>query len=609
MYGEVVPNTKTDLKSQTFTYEIPKEFQKELKVGSLVLIPFGKRKIEGIITKILNFKLQIPKEKLKPILKILWSEPLISHFQLKLSKWMASYYFAPLSDCLFEMVSLPPRKKKITKPYLITKIGNLQKELFPKFEPYLKLSKRALTSKKQIIILFPEIILAKQAFLYFLKKLKKAKIAFYHGELNKTERFSLYEKIKNGQIDIVIGSQKALFSPLPRLGLIILDEEESENYKNERSPRFNVKTLAEKICQINKAKLVLSSPTPSVESYYLSRKRKFYLIRPKPLLKPLAQNLVIDMRKEIQKRNYSPFSEILKSFLKRTLSQRRQAILFVPRRGAATYIFCRDCGFVLSCPECELPLVYHSERNLLICHHCQYKEEPKTFCPNCQGIYLRYQGVGTQTVEMEVKKLFLKPDILRIDKDMPSEWLRNNQPEIIIGTQKLLSNWFSPVSLLAVISLDPLLNLPDFRQGERIFSLIFKLKSLALDHFLLQTFYPFNSLIQTALKGDYSAFYEREILERKKFGYPPFSQLIRLLCENKNEEKAKREAKILADKLKSEVEILGPSPCFYHKLRGKYRWQIIIRVKNQKSKIKNLTNLLKTLPSDWTIDVDPETLF
>jgi primosomal protein N' (replication factor Y) len=624
-YAEVVPNTKTDLKNQIFTYNIPPEILPNIKVGSLVLIPFGKRKIEGLVIEIKRLKGKIQKEKLKSIANLLTSGPVLDKVHLKLAKWMAEYYFAPLSLCIFEMLALPSKGKD--KGYGIKDIGS-NKPLFPKsyyLNPILRLCQKVLAKNKQVIILFPEVNLARNFLPHLQSFFGEKKIIFYHGELNKTERYQAWKKIKQEQAVIVLGSRLALFAPLSRLGLIIINDEESEGYKNERAPRYNIKTVAEKLVDLTSCKLVLISSTPSIESSFQAKKRKFYLLKPKSyILNPKSS--LIDMKEEIKKGNFSPFSEILQNILIKTINERKKAILFINRRGAASYIFCKDCGYVFKCPNCDTPLTYHLASNQLVCHHCNFKTKPPTVCPACQGFSIKFKGLGTQRIESEVKKMFVRPSILRIEKDyMNLEDMkvegRNNRPDIVIGTQKLFSYWSKPVNLVAVVSIDSLLNVPDFRQGEKVFSLISKLKSLALDLFLIQTYHPENFVIQTAIKGDFQDFYKNELTNRRKLNFPPFSRLIRLIHQDKNEKKCQKEAELFAEKLKLvirnsslDIVLLGPSPCFYPKIRGKFRWQIVINLKSRapreawSSNLKSIQQLLKTLPSDWIIDVDPVTL-
>lgn len=619
-YVKVVPNTTTNLQTQSFSYAIPSELLPMIKVGILVKVPFGKRKIEGIITEITRKKGETTKEKIKPILSIINPNPLIDEIHLKLARWMAEYYFAPLSKCLFEMLPSLPKRKKTILPS--SKINNHLPNSIPT-PSILKLCQQAISKNKQVIILFPEVKLAKIFYFHLQKKFKKTML--YHSELSKTERYYAWEKIKQGKIDIVCGSRLALFAPLNRLGLIIIAEEDAEGYKNERTPRYNVKTVAQKLCQLTGSKLILMSQTPSIESYYhfgLKKQSKMVYLARYPKSPPLHQTTaIIDMKNEIKKGNKSSLSEALQAQLKRIYQQGKTAVLFTSRRGAASYIFCRQCGYILKCPHCDLPLVYHLQSpysNQLICHHCTFKTKLISICPNCQGINFKFLGFGTQRIESELKKLFLKPNILRIDKDLPfslSNNIKNESlPLFVIGTQKLIPNWVLPADLVAVVSIDNLLNLPDLNSAHKVFSIITKLRMLNPSVFYLQTYHPENFIFSASLnqKG-WHEFIQKELENRRKLALPPFTKLIRIICQHKKEEKCKKDTQIIADKinslLPSSATIFGPSPCFYSKIREKYRWHIVLNLKNKNlNQYRRIFNLLKKLPQDWIIDIDPITL-
>jgi len=637
-YANIVPDIKTDLTSQSFTYAIPPELLPKIKVGSLVLIPFGKRKIAGIITKITKTGVKGMQKEIKQIARIINPEPVIDEQHLKLAEWLSEHYFAPLSQGLFEMLPLPPKRKERSRQKLITAQTPLPPIFAKLYATLAALCKNALAKDKQVIILFPEARWAK----IFLPSLIKRfdRVIFYHTELNKTQRYHAWQEIKQGKINIVCGSRLALFAPLSRLGLIIIIDEESNAYKNDRSPRYNAKTVALKLAEISGAKLVLLGPTPSIESHYqYSTKARYrkgnrvYLIRRSltPLYHPSVT--LIDMKNELKKGNSNLLSESLQKKLQEVYKAGKKAILFNNRRGAASYIFCRNCGYVLKCPNCDLPLTYHLNTpslHQLVCHHCSFRTKPISLCPNCQSIDFKFWGLGTQRIEAEIKKMFIKPNILRIDKDLRSSLAFANatgdgrsavvssQYDFIIGTQKLLSYWFEPVDLVAVVSIDNLLNLPDLNSSHRIYSIITRLKSLSLNSFYLQTYHPENSVIRSALQGNWEKFLQDELENRKKLNLPPFTKLIRIICQHKNEEKCKKDMKIAAEKLNSlithnslPITILGPSPCFYSRIRGKYRFQLIIKVpdKGRGRKIPTpIINFLKTLPRNWLIDVDPVTL-
>ncbi|MCX6807172.1 MAG: primosomal protein N' [Candidatus Berkelbacteria bacterium] len=607
-YAEVVPNTKTNLANQTFTYKIHPEILPRLKIGSLVLIPFHNRKIEGIILNFHKTKMGIEETKLKKITEIIHEEPVIDKSRLELAKWMSQHYFAPLSLCLFEMTPLPPKRnyKIIPEKTLAVDQSDLRDSI-------IKLCQKVISKNKQVVILFPEIKQASSAY-PGLQTIFKGRVVIYHGELNKSERFETWKKIKNKNFDIIIGSRIALFTPLSRLGLIIIQDENSESYKNDRTPRYDTKIVAEKLAKITESKLILISPTPSLESYYRARKSKkldsksFYLYQPlNP--SPPTQTSIIDLRDETKKGNFSPISQSLKNLITSNFINKKRTILFVSRRGAASYLLCRDCGYVTKCPNCDLPLYYSLtdvKGENLTCHHCFFKTQMIEKCPQCQSSNIKFKGTGTQKIELEIGKILPKAKTFRIDKDTnPTE---NISADIIVATQKLFSYSIEPVDLTGIISIDSALNLPDFRQSERVLSTIYRLKLLTKRNFIIQTYHPNDFVIKNATIGSYQDFYKKEIQNREKLNFPPFCRLIRIIHQTKNEVECQKQIEILANKLKPLVSILGPSPCFYSKIRGKYRLQIVIKIPPQGFLKPSIRQLFNTLSSNWIIDVDPVTL-
>ena len=610
-YAEIVPRTKTELTKQVFTYAIPPALLPHLQVGSLVLIPFGKRKIEGIIVKMLKKTTTEIKEKLKPISAVIEKGPLLNQTQLALAQWMTQEYFAPLSQTLFEMIPLPPKRPSRPKTPMIPE-KNLPAPPYPKLVS--QLCQKAGAAKGQVLVLAPDFASAASLFL-FLKQ-QFANIALYHGELNKGERFRLWQKIKDDHFQIVCGTRSAIFLPFSHLSLIILLDEESEAYKNERSPRYQTKEVALKLAQLTQSRLFIISATPSLWAFAQAQKRRIQLLRPKPLCSPLHLYLV-DLKNEIKKGNHSPISDRLKSEILRTYQKKGKTILFVPRRGAASYIFCRECGYLLRCPHCELPLTYHLHhpQNRLLCHHCLYQTSPPSLCPNCQGTWFRYGGVGSQRVEAEIKKWLIKPNILRLEQEKLFQPEALNNAEIIIATPKIFYLHLPPVDLVGIVSIDHLLNLADFSSSEKIFAQLNRLAGLAKQTLLLQTYHPNNPLLRVALKRNWSAFLKQEISLRQKLALPPFFRLIRLIYQHKNEAKCEKEANLVASKLKALLEnfsgkfiVLGPSPCFYAKIKGRYRWQIVLKIPTHQPLPTLLRHFLQRLPRDWILDANPVTI-
>lgn len=337
------------------------------------------------------------------------------------------------------------------------------------------------------------------------------------------------------------------------------------------------------------------------------------------------------MKEEIKNGNYS----ILSKELQKQLASSNKSILYIPRRGSSTFILCRDCGYVIKCSHCDVPMVLHRIGGKLLCHHCGNEEKPPSLCPSCKGYRIKYFGAGTQRVEAELEKMFPKIKIFRLDSDTakkPEEQqqiidrFHKSKQSILIGTQMIFDKNIKPTGLVGIISLETVLNLPDYRSSERVFRTVNRLEEICKKTLLVQTYSPENFAIQTAVDNSWKKFYNKEIQVRRTFHYPPFSRIIKLSFEHKNVKQAEQEAKILLEKLMQQLKqlainnkqlaILGPIPAFIPKVAGKYKWQIIIKNKIPASPLssqggkdlKNRNKLLRIVPSIWEIEIDPESL-
>jgi len=377
----------------------------------------------------------------------------------------------------------------------------------------------------------------------------------------------------------------------------------------------------------------LGSATPSIDSYYRT------LTPPSPpcqggiLLHKLTQRItgdqmpqveVVDMRDEFKKRNFSIFSDLLQEKIKYYLDQKKQIILYLNRRGAATFVSCRDCGFVEKCPNCDLPLTYHLDKSNLICHHCAFTKDVSLQCPECRSAAFKYFGSGTQKVELELRKSFPSARILRMDRDTTQNreshhhfyhQFKEHQYDILIGTQMITKGWdISTVGLVGVISADTTLNLPDFRASERTFQLITQVagrtgRGQDIGEVILQTYSPDSFVMQAAARHDFDSFYNTEIMNRQSLEYPPFGRLIKLFHRNPDQQKAQKAAIELFDKLSSKlpekIQIIGPSPSFIPRIRNNFLYQIIIKINDKEA---DITSFLNEIPKNWIIDIDPESL-
>ena len=525
-----------------------------------------------------------------------------------------------------------------------------------KTEIYMRVLAEIIAQGKQGIVLVPEISLTPQTIRRFGARFKR--MAVLHSRLSPGERYDTWRRCRDGLVDVVIGARSALFAPLPNLGLIAIDEEHDPSYKQSESPHYHTREVALEIARRVGAAIILGSATPDVETYYRATRGEFTLLElpqrvmghaqviqnsesriqnAKSVLHDLGADYpdaryidlppveIVDLRAELKTGNRSMFSRALQREMARVLAQREQAILFLNRRGTATFILCRDCGNVFKCKRCDNPMTYHGTGDQLVCHHCNRRDRVPTKCPNCGSARIRYFGVGTEKVEEEIQKAFPKARTLRWDYDVTRgkdsheailEKFVQHQADILIGTQMIAKGLDLPlVTLVGVISADTSLNLPDFRSGERTFQLLTQVagragRSILGGKVIIQTYNPDHYAIQAASTHDYRAFYEHEIAFRREQHYPPFSRLVRLLFTHANEKQAQQESTRMFGALTTRIaqrglpslDLIGPAPAFFHRVRGQYRYQILLRgdAEHSHALIQDLA-----LPLGWRIDVDP----
>jgi primosomal protein N' (replication factor Y) (superfamily II helicase) len=496
-----------------------------------------------------------------------------------------------------------------------------------KTEIYLQLLAETVRLGKRGIVLVPEIALTPQTIERFAARFP-GKVGVMHSQLSLGEQYDEWRRIRSGEYDVVIGSRSALFAPQPNLGLIIIDEEHEWTYKQDNIPHYHARDAAIKLAELTGAALVLGSATPDVQSYYKALNGNYRLVELPERVVPslgaaLPQVEVADMREELKAGNSGLFSRSLQQAISGALTAGEQVILFLNRRGGAYYIQCRRCGNVLKCRRCDVPLSHHSAENILICHQCNTRSRVPDACPKCGNRQLKFLGAGTQKLEEEVQKLFPKARQLRWDSDTTSskgsaaaimKKFKNRQADILIGTQMIAKGLDIPaVTLVGVVNADSALNLPDFRAVERTFQLLTQVAGRAgrgIDggKVIIQTFAPDNYAIRAAAKHDYISFYEKEIEYRKQLRLPPFSRLARLVYSHANDDAARKEAENMKRTLEEEaaargvggIDIIGPAPAFIRKLRGRYRWQLILRGSDLPSFLTPLE-----IPRGWTVDIDP----
>ena len=702
MVAEIIIDSKAKKLNRKFDYEIPKELEDIVDVGSRVLVPFGNFKTleQGYILKI--------KEKSDyEVKKIAGLEENLPPEKIELARWMARKYFCNVSECIKLMLTPGTRSKNkddrtkdktlnyiylnkqveeinidslrgekqkkliefiknnegLTIPEIETfaeisrstvnslvnrgilkivnekidrnplankKIDNNKKLVlneeqedaykkieksmdenrYEKFliygitgsgktEIYLQLIEKAIIQNKSAIVLVPEISLTPQMLDRFIGRFGKEKIAVLHSKLSIGERHDEWERIKNGEAKIVIGARSAIFAPCSNLGVIIIDEEHDSSYKSESSPRYSAKEVAEKIASNNLVPLVLGSATPDLRTFYDTENGNTTLLK----LTKRANNSslpsveVVDLKFELATGNRSMISNLLYSEIEKNLKEKKQTILFLNRRGYSTFIMCRNCGYTLKCPNCNISLTYHITKNILKCHYCGHTQRPVNVCPECGSEKIRYFGTGTQKLEQEIKKQFPESTTIRMDvdtvtkKNSHEEILKKFKEEnidILIGTQMVVKGHHFPnVTLVGVIAADGSLNQDDYRANEKTFQILTQVAGRAgreklPGKVIIQTYNPNAFPIECAKIQDYDMFFKTEIELRKQLKYPPFCDIILVGFSGENENEIKNISEYMFNILKPNLEkyqinVFQPMPAPIDKIQNKIRWRMIAK--------------------------------
>ncbi len=536
-----------------------------------------------------------------------------------------------------------------------------------KTEIYLRGMAAALKAGQGAIMLVPEITLAAQTVKRVAARFP-GKVAVWHSALSPGERYDTWERVRSGELRLVVGPRSALFAPVKNLGLIVVDEEHEPVYKQrDRSPIFHAREAAIELGRLNKALVILGSATPDVTTYRRAERGEYRLTElpsrilahtkhvavQEALLKrlkgknksldvrdlavaqpegafvtlPLPRVEVVDLREELKAGNRSIFSRALQDAIRETLKRGEQVILFLNRRGAASFVICRDCGHVVTCPRCETNMTYHTSGDLMICHYCGYREATPETCPVCRSERIRYFGLGTQRVEEAVMAMFPQAQPIRWDwdttrqrgsHDMFLEHFVKGRANVMIGTQMVAKGLDLPlVTLVGVISSDTALYLPDFRAGERTFQLLMQVagragRSPLGGRVIVQSYTPDQVPIEAASNHDYAGFYQMELAFRQEQGYPPFKRVAMLLYQGNGPERSAGEARKMADRLRRHIErqglpgvkVIGPTPSYVRRIGSQYRWHILLRAADPGAVLRPLL----PLPHGWRVDIDPVTL-
>jgi len=696
----------------SLTYRVPDDMP--VRPGDLVLVPLMKRLLPGVVVAVAG---ETPEFPTRPVENHLSGDQFLGPLQLTLARWISAHYRAPLFDCL--ALFLPPgltaklqRGIRAGKPAvpeagpapieythappaagppltiaqetaarrICAAIDGREHRAFllhgvtgsGKTHVYLDAVARALTLGRQATVLVSEIALTPTTVARFEARFP-GRVAILHSKLTPKEHRRAWERVRTGDADIVVGSRSALFAPVRRPGIVILDEEHDAAYKQEATPRYHAREVALWWGQLARAPVVLGSATPDVESYYRAERGRYTLLTlptrfprggfgsgvgaddrgatanasaglsggvgaagiagddalariasaTSRLLPPVE---IVDMRTELREGNSSIFGRSLATALAETLARGEQALLFLNRRGTATCVSCRDCGHVLACRRCDVPLVYHRSDELLVCHRCNRRRPSPGHCPACNGARIRYLGLGTQRVEAELRSRFPTARTIRWDRDTTTrrgahdELWRSfgaGEADVMVGTQMIAKALdFPRVTLVGVMLADVGLFLPDLRAGERAFQLLSQMagrtgRGSLGGRAIVQTYAPDHYAIQSAARHDFASFYRQEIAFRRAHGYPPIGRLVRLVYTGSRSERCLREAakvRVLLDGSLArqgiaDIRVVGPAPCYLRRVRGRERWQIVLRGDRFARVLDGLA-----LPPGWTIDVDPVSL-
>ena len=660
-YVEIITALPID---KAFQYRVPPGTVFKAEVGKRVYIPFNSAKRVGYIVKLEdNPMVDFPKD----LIDIIDEEPIFTPDMIELARWMKDNYFCSWGEALESMIpgvlkhgktSMETRVKEVLAPVAATDphepnqeqkvvldsvmkcLDEKRHEVFllhgitgsGKTEIYLQTVQRVVSKGKTGVILVPEISLTPQTVESFKSRFGD-NVAVFHSKMLESARFAEWKKIKRGEAKVVVGPRSAVFSPFKDPGIFIIDEEHEPSYKQDDVPRYHAREVAIERARVAGIPVILGSATPSLESYHKALLGEYHLVELTQRVseKELPRVKLVDMRMEMETRTGKyVISRVMAEALKKDVAKGQQALIFLNRRGFSTFVVCRGCGFVLKCKKCDAPLVYHETKKELICHHCGYKEHPTDICPSCNGDYLMYKGTGTQKVEGELRKILPGARIERMDSDTMSKRgshdkilseFKQHKIDVIVGTQMIAKGFdFPKVTLVGVVSADANLNLPDFRSGERTFNLITQVAGRAGrgdlgGEVIVQTFTPDNYAVKMAAKHDYGAFYSREIQSRRELGFPPFMNLVKLTIRSKKEENvikfSENLAKLLTNRV-PEIDMIGPVPSPMVKLRGFYRWNILIKCQSRAEMVLKLRTALKGFRKAsgvfMSVDVDPMSL-
>lgn len=627
MLIDIIPAIKLPRGVDIFTYQIPEELAEKIKIGQIVSVPWRQSTGQGIVFKI--NKPEQPNLKYKKIIKIINDNILVTAEQFKFFEWISKYYFSSLGLAAKTFIPEIPKKifnSKKTKLAIPEKTLNQKiitvnlpkdKQIFlhyksklDKFNFYLNLIDQAINDQRQIAIIWPEINQIDE-FLAYLPN-HRGQIAVLTGEINKTDYYQSWQKIIENKAKIILGTKTALGAPFVALKYLIIDNEENTSHKQwDQNPRYSARDAGIELAKILNCQIILSSASPSLETYLKIINKEFH-----PIVLKNAERVntaIVDLNDEFKNHNFSPISEKLKEAIITNLDQNKPIALFLNKKGYNSHLACKDCLHEIVCPKCRLPLHYSPNSKKLTCAACVSEYPLINSCPKCRGVNFKLSGGGIEKIIEELKKIDNRVKIKGVSAN--DQKTTDNSFNILIGTTEIFNHSWKNFGLIGVISADTHLYIPDFRSGELTYRLLNSLVNKTLAEspqttVIIQTRYPYHHAIGAIAANNSKIFYRQELNNRQNTGYPPFKKFVKLIYQNINAKSCVYCAKEIYNDLRKKivllrlkaVEISPPFAIYGEKIRGRYRYQIIIKLPNPRT---DLTELLKIVPLDWIIDVDP----
>lgn len=599
-----------------FDYSVPKPLEKRLKVGSRVRVSFGTRKLIGYVVGVSHAS---KIKNVKEISALIDERPLLDDKILSLTKNVSSYYGCSWGEAIEAALPQALRQGRALAEYALQEQPSaaFKKEIVlvhdqdgsGRWRIYLEFIKKALASNQGVLFIVPDLLAVESTKQIIEKEFALAALTVLSRK--KTGECEEWEKIKSGKARFVVGSRSAVFAPLFNLGLLILDEEQDQAYKQDQTPHYHARDIAIMRARLEPCTLVLGSSAPSVESFYLSQQEEVSYIRP-PLQKALPEIKILDTRFEFKgtKLKQFVFGQYMIDTIAQALEARGKVLIFLNRKGFATLAACNNCQKHLRCPRCNINLVYHFKEALMTCHFCNFKMALPSLCPYCNAGYIRFSGTGTETIESELSRLFPQA---RIAREETGHAAVQNEADIVVATSAIIRKESPGFTLTCVLGIDNALGRVDFRAGEKTFEILSGLCRLSQGKMLIQTALPQHHCFQAFIRNDIPFFYETELKQRKQLQFPPFRHFINVKVRGKKDDAAKAIAETLFKKLTSsakgkKIVVVSLNRPERAQLRGNFYWQILVSCKDPRSAIGFLKERLKGFLRSGTIitiDVDP----